>query len=153
MAYRRTHGVDTGIVRIFNTYGPRMRFDDGRAVPNFIMAALDGEPMPIHGDGSQTRSLCYVDDLIEGIMALARSDHPGPMNIGGPHEMTIADVAGTIAAAVGVEPDLEYHPRPEDDPTVRRPDISLARSELGWEPKVTLAEGLTATIDWFRSAR
>lgn len=153
MAYRRTYDLDTAIVRIFNTYGPRMRFDDGRAVPNFIMAALDGAPMPIHGDGSQTRSLCYVDDLIEGIVALAVSGHSGPMNIGNPHEMTIADVAITIADAVGVAADLEFHPRPEDDPTVRRPDITLATRELGWEPKVTLAEGLAATIDWFRTAR
>jgi dTDP-glucose 4,6-dehydratase len=153
MAYRRTYGLDTGIVRIFNTYGPRMRFDDGRAVPNFIMAALDGAPMPIHGDGTQTRSLCYVDDLIAGIVAFAMSDHPGPMNIGNPHELTIAEVAVTIAAAVGVEPDLEYQPRPEDDPTVRRPDISLAQDVLGWQPGVELDEGLRRTIDWFRSAR
>jgi dTDP-glucose 4,6-dehydratase len=153
MAYRRTFDVDTTIVRIFNTYGPRMRFDDGRAVPNFIMAALAGEPMPIHGDGSQTRSLCYVDDLIAGIVALAMSDHSGPMNIGNPHEMTIEDVALAIAAGAGVEPDLEYHPRPEDDPSVRRPDISLAREVLGWEPKVSLEVGLRQTIDWFRSAR
>jgi dTDP-glucose 4,6-dehydratase len=153
MAYRRTLGVDTTIVRIFNTYGPRMRFDDGRAVPNFIMAALAGEPMPIHGDGSQTRSLCYVDDLIAGIVALAMSDHSGPMNIGNPHEMTIEEVALAIAAGAGVEPDLEYHPRPEDDPSVRRPDISLAREVLGWEPKVSLEVGLRQTIDWFRSAR
>ncbi len=130
-----------------------MRFDDGRAVPNFIMAALDGAPMPIHGDGSQTRSLCYVDDLIEGIVALAYSEHAGPMNIGNPHEMTIAAVAETIAAAVGVVPDLAYHPRPEDDPTVRSPDISLARAMLGWEPRVSLDDGLRRTIDWFRSAR
>ena len=153
MAYRRTYDVDTGIVRIFNTYGPRMRFDDGRAVPNFIMAALDGAPMPIHGDGSQTRSLCYVDDLITGIVAFADSGHAGPMNIGNPHEMTVVDIAKAVAAAAGVEADLEFQPRPEDDPTVRRPDISLAQEKLGWTPQVAVEEGLARTIDWFRSAR
>jgi dTDP-glucose 4,6-dehydratase len=153
MAYHRTHGVDTGIVRIFNTYGPRMRFDDGRAVPNFIMAALDGAPMPIHGDGSQTRSLCYVDDLITGVVAFAGSGHSGPMNIGNPHEMTVADIARAVAAAAKVDTHLEFHPRPEDDPTVRRPDISLAEEVLGWRPQIAVEEGLARTIDWFRSAR
>ncbi len=153
MAFRRTHHVDTGIVRIFNTYGPRMRFDDGRAVPNFIIAALDGAPMPIHGDGSQTRSLCYVDDLIDGIVAFAASGHPGPMNMGNPHEMSILEVARAVAAAAGVEPDLEFQPRPEDDPTVRSPDITLAGEALGWRPEVDVATGLARTVAWFREAR
>ena len=153
MAYRREYRVNTAIVRIFNTYGPRMRFDDGRAVPNFIMASLDGDPSPLHGDGSQTRSLCYVDDLISGIVALAKSDHPGPMNIGSPEEMTIKELAAAIADAIGSDAGFEYQPRPEDDPALRRPDITLAAESLGWAPKISLDEGLARTIEWFRSTR
>jgi dTDP-glucose 4,6-dehydratase len=150
MAYRRHHGVDTGIVRIFNTHGPRMRPNDGRAIPTFIRQALRGEPLTVAGDGSQTRSIQYADDLVEGVVRLARSDHPGPVNIGSPYEITMLDLAKRIIALTGSGSEIAFIPRPEDDPTVRQADITLAREVLGWEPKVTLDEGLERTIAWFR---
>jgi dTDP-glucose 4,6-dehydratase len=149
MAYRRTHGVDTAIVRIFNTFGERMRPDDGRAIPTFIRQALMGEQLTVAGDGGQTRSICYVDDLIEGIVRLLHSDHAGPMNIGNPHEISVLDLARWIRDLAGSESDLAFVERPEDDPLVRQPDITLARSALGWEPKVPIEEGLRRTIAWF----
>jgi dTDP-glucose 4,6-dehydratase len=150
MAYRRTHGVDTAIVRIFNTYGPRMRPDDGRAIPTFIRQALLGEPLTVAGDGSQTRSVCYVDDLVEGIVRLLRSDLAGPVNIGNPHELTVLELAERVRAAAGSAAPIVHVPRPEDDPCVRQPDISLAKAELGWKPEVGLADGLDRTVGWFR---
>ena len=150
MAYRRTHGVDTAIVRIFNTYGPRMRPDDGRAIPTFIRQALMGEPLTVAGDGSQTRSVCYVDDLVDGIVRLLRSDQPGPVNIGNPHELTVLELAHRVRAAAGSSSPVVHLPRPEDDPCVRQPDITLAKAELGWKPTVTLEEGLDRTVGWFR---
>ena len=152
MAYRRTHDVDTAIVRIFNTYGPRMRPDDGRAIPTFIRQALAGEPLTVAGDGSQTRSVCYVDDLVDGILRLAGSPLAGPVNIGNPGELTVLELAERIRDAVGSASPIEFVPRPEDDPTVRQPDITIARRELGWEPHVSLADGLKPTIDWIRDA-
>ena len=151
MAYRRSQGVDTAIVRIFNTHGPRMRPDDGRAVPTFIRQALRDEPITVAGDGSQTRSIQYVDDLVEGCMRLLHSQQSGPVNIGNPHEVSMTDLALLVRDLVDSASPLRHVPRPEDDPTVRRPDISLARAVLGWEPKVDLADGLRRTIDWFRT--
>ncbi|MDQ3716179.1 MAG: SDR family oxidoreductase [Actinomycetota bacterium] len=151
MAYRRTHGVDTAIVRIFNCFGPRMRPDDGRAIPTFIRQALMGEPITVAGDGSQTRSVCYVDDLVAGLLLLLRSDLPGPVNIGNPHELSMLALAEQIRALTGSSSEIAFIARPTDDPTVRQPDITLARSELGWEPKVELDEGLRRTIEWFRT--
>jgi dTDP-glucose 4,6-dehydratase len=151
MAYRRSQGVDTAIVRIFNTHGPRMRPADGRAVPTFIRQALSGGPITVAGDGSQTRSIQYVDDLVEGCMRLLSSREAGPVNIGNPCEVSMTELALLVRELVGSASPLEYVPRPEDDPTVRRPDISLARAALGWEPKVDLADGLRRTIDWFRA--
>jgi dTDP-glucose 4,6-dehydratase len=150
MAYRRTHGVDTSIVRIFNTYGERMRPNDGRAIPTFIRQALHGEPLTVAGDGSQTRSVCYVADLVAGILLLLRSDLVGPVNIGNPHELSMLELAERIRALAGSSSELAFVPRPEDDPAVRQPDIALATRELGWEPRVPLDEGLGRTIDWFR---
>lgn len=150
MAYRRYHGVDTAIVRIFNTYGPRMRPNDGRAIPTFIRQALTSNPITVAGDGSQTRSVCYADDLIDGITRLLLSDHPGPMNIGNPHELTVLELAETIQALTGTSSPISFVKRPEDDPMVRQPDIALAKATLGWEPAVNLADGLGRTIDWFR---
>ncbi len=152
MAYHRAHGIDTRIVRIFNTYGPRMRLRDGRVVPNFIAQALADQPLTIHGDGSQTRSFCYVDDLIEGFWRLMQADHHEPVNIGNPGELTIIQFAEKIRALTGSRSPLEHHPRPVDDPKVRRPDISLARSLLGWEPAVPLDDGLRRTITHFRGS-
>jgi dTDP-glucose 4,6-dehydratase len=146
MAYRRTHGIDTGIVRIFNTYGPRMRPDDGRAIPTFIRQALAGQPLTVAGDGLQTRSVCYVDDLVDGIVRLARSDLPGPVNIGNPHELSVLDLAHQVRAVAHSSSPITFVPRPEDDPCVRRPDITLARAQLDWEPVVGLGEGLRRTI-------
>ncbi|PVZ04254.1 UDP-glucuronic acid decarboxylase family protein [Actinomycetospora cinnamomea] len=151
MAYRRSQAVDTAIVRIFNTHGPRMRPDDGRAVPTFIRQALAGEPLTVAGDGRQTRSIQYVDDLVEGCVRLLHSPLAGPVNIGNPHEVSIEDLARGILDLVGVPGTLRFVPRPEDDPTVRRPDITLARRELGWEPAVGLGEGLRRTIEWLRA--
>ncbi|CAO5228903.1 UDP-glucuronic acid decarboxylase family protein [Frankia sp. AgKG'84/4] len=149
MAYRRKHGVDTAIVRIFNTYGPRMRLDDGRAIPAFVSQALRGEPITVAGDGSQTRSICYVDDLIDGIVRLLHSDLPGPVNVGNPHEMSILDTAMLVRDLCGSSAPITFVPRPQDDPSVRQPDITVARTLLGWEPKIGLQEGLTRTISWF----
>ena len=150
MAYRRHRGVDTGIVRIFNTYGPRMRADDGRAIPTFIPQALRGEPITVAGDGRQTRSVCYVDDLVEGIIRLLLSPHPGPVNIGNPHELSVLELAETIRDLCGSESPVTFVPRPEDDPCIRRPDISLANELLDWAPSVGLTDGLNRTIEWFR---
>jgi dTDP-glucose 4,6-dehydratase len=150
MAYRRTHGVDTAIVRIFNTFGERMRPNDGRAIPTFIRQALRGEPVTVAGDGSQTRSVCYVADLVEGLLRLLRSDLPGPVNIGNPHELSMLELARLIIELSGSSSEIAFIDRPTDDPTVRQPDITLARKELGWEPTVPLEEGLQRTIAWFR---
>jgi dTDP-glucose 4,6-dehydratase len=151
MAYHTYHGLETRIVRIFNTYGPRMRLNDGRALPAFIGQALRGEPLTVFGDGSQTRSFCYVDDLIEGIYRLLNSDYSGPVNIGNPHEITIREFAEEIQALTGTDQPITYLPLPQDDPKQRRPDITLARDLLGWEPKVRRADGLRDTLDYFRS--
>ncbi|WP_051274363.1 UDP-glucuronic acid decarboxylase family protein [Cellulomonas sp. URHD0024] len=151
-AYRSTHGVDTGIVRIFNTYGPRMRPHDGRAIPTFIRQALAGEPVTVAGDGSQTRSVCYVDDLVRGILALAAHGHSGPMNIGNPTELTVRQIAEDVLAATGSRAGITFIDRPVDDPEVRRPDTSLAARELGWSPEVPWEEGLDRTVRWFRQA-
>ena len=150
MAYHRYHGLDTKIVRIFNTYGPRMRLNDGRAVPAFMSQALRGEDVTIFGSGRQTRSFCYVTDLVDGILRLAESKENDPVNIGNPHEMTIEEIARTIIRMTGSRSQLVYRPLPEDDPKVRQPDITRARTLLGWEPKVGLEEGLTKTLDYFR---
>jgi len=150
MAYHRYHGLDTRIVRIFNTYGPRMRARDGRVVPAFIQQALLGEPMTVFGDGSQTRSFCYVSDLVEGIYRLLQSDLHEPCNVGNPAEMTVLQFAERIKAAVGSKSEIVFQKLPVDDPKTRQPDITLARRRLGWEPKVSLDEGLGRTIDYFR---
>jgi dTDP-glucose 4,6-dehydratase len=150
MAYRRTHGVDTKIVRIFNTHGPRMRPNDGRAIPAFAMQALTGQPITVAGDGRQTRSIIYVDDQVEGIVRLLHSDLAGPVNIGNPYEASILHLAQTVKRLAGSDSEIVFVPRPEDDPTVRQPDIALAREALGWEPKVDYEEGLRRTINWFR---
>ncbi|HEX6404272.1 MAG TPA: UDP-glucuronic acid decarboxylase family protein [Pseudonocardiaceae bacterium] len=150
-AYRLSRGADTAIVRIFNTYGPRMRPDDGRAIPTFIRQALAGEPLTVTGDGSQTRSVCYVDDTIRGILALAESDAPGPVNIGGPVELPVVELATTVLELSGLPGSVRHIERPVDDPRVRRPDITLARELLNWEPQVQLRDGLARTIAWFRS--
>jgi len=150
MAYHRTHGVQTRIVRIFNTHGPRMRLNDGRVVPNFISQALRGEPLTVYGDGSQTRSFCFVSDLVEGIVRLLRSDHSGPVNCGNPTEVSILEFARKIVALTRSKSEIVYRPLPEDDPKVRQPDIGRARQLLGWEPSVSLEEGLQRTIDYFR---
>jgi dTDP-glucose 4,6-dehydratase len=151
MAYHRFHGLDTRIVRIFNTYGPRMRARDGRVVPTFIQQALAGEPLTVFGDGGQTRSFCYVSDLIEGIYRLLQSDLTHPVNIGNPHEMTVLEFAEAILRLTGSASSLDFRPLPEDDPKIRQPDITVARQRLGWEPRVPLDEGLTRTIDFFRA--
>jgi dTDP-glucose 4,6-dehydratase len=150
MAYHRYHGVDTKIVRIFNTYGPRMRLNDGRAVPAFMSQALRGEDVTIFGSGRQTRSFCYVSDLVEGIVRLMESKENDPVNIGNPHEMTIEDIARTIIRMTGSKSQIVYRPLPEDDPKVRQPDITRARTILGWEPKISLEQGLTKTLEYFR---
>jgi dTDP-glucose 4,6-dehydratase len=149
MAYHRHHGVDVRIVRIFNTYGPRMRPDDGRVVSNFIVQALHGKPITIHGDGKQTRSFCYVDDEVRGLLALLDSDYVGPVNIGNPTEFTVLELAEKVLAVTGSSSELQFDPKPVDDPTQRKPDITLARTLLGWEPQVTLEEGLAKTAAWF----
>lgn len=150
MAYHRYHGVDTRIIRIFNTYGPRMRLNDGRALPAFMSQALRGEPLTVFGDGSQTRSFCYVDDLVEGIWRLLASDYHGPVNVGNPSEMTIREFADRVIALTDSGSTVTYQDLPEDDPKVRQPDITLARSILGWEPEVGLGEGLERTLGWFK---
>jgi dTDP-glucose 4,6-dehydratase len=150
MAYHRYHGLDTKIVRIFNTYGPRMRHNDGRAIPAFIPQALKNQPITVFGDGSQTRSFCYVDDLIEGIYRLLISDYHEPINIGNPNEMTIKELAETIIKVTGSKSQIVYKPLPVDDPKVRQPNIEKAKTILGWEPKVSLEEGLNQTVEWFK---
>jgi dTDP-glucose 4,6-dehydratase len=150
MAYHRYHGLDTKIVRIFNTYGPRMRLNDGRAVPAFMSQALRGEDVTIFGTGTQTRSFCYVTDLVDGILRLAESKENDPVNIGNPHEMTIEEIARTIIRMADSKSQIVYRSLPEDDPKVRQPDITRARTLLGWEPKVALEEGLTKTLEYFR---
>ena len=150
-AYHRYHGVDTKIVRIFNTYGPRMRLRDGRAVPNFIAQALRGDEVTVYGKGDQTRSFCFISDLVEGVIALAESDVNEPVNIGNPAEMTILEIAQAIVAATGSSSGIVHKPLPVDDPKVRQPDITRARRLLGWEPKVSLKAGLDATIAYFRA--
>jgi dTDP-glucose 4,6-dehydratase len=151
MAYHRYHGVDTRIVRIFNTYGPRMRPNDGRVVSNFIVQALRGQPLTIYGDGSQTRSFCFVSDLIEGIYRLFQSDRSDPVNIGNPGEFTVRQLAERVIELTGSRSEIVTRPLPEDDPKVRKPDITRARERLGWEPKVQLDEGLRRTIEFFRA--
>jgi dTDP-glucose 4,6-dehydratase len=150
MAYHRYHSVDTKIVRIFNTYGPRMRIKDGRAVPNFIAQALCGEDVTIFGNGSQTRSFCYISDLVDGILRLMASPVNDPVNIGNPHEMSIEQMARLIIKMTGSSSRIVFKPLPTDDPKVRQPDITRARELLGWEPKVPLEQGLTSTIEYFR---
>ena len=152
-AYHRYHGVDAKIVRIFNTYGPRMRLNDGRAVPAFMSQALRGEDVTIFGNGQQTRSFCYVSDLVDGIIRLMESNVNDPVNIGNPHEMTIEEIARTIIRLTGSKSQIVYRPLPEDDPKVRQPDITRARTLLGWEPKVGLEEGLTKTLEYFSGRR
>ena len=150
-AYHRYHGLDAKIVRIFNTYGPRMRLKDGRAVPAFMSQALRGEDVTIFGSGTQTRSFCYVSDLVDGVLRLMESNVNDPVNIGNPHEMTIEDIARMIIRLTGSKSRIVYRPLPEDDPKVRQPDITRARTLLGWEPKVGLEEGLLKTLDYFRA--
>ncbi|MDP8245821.1 MAG: SDR family oxidoreductase [Candidatus Hinthialibacter antarcticus] len=151
MAYQRFHNIETRIVRIFNTFGPRMRVEDGRVVSTFISQALKGEPISIFGDGSQTRSFCYVSDEVEGIIRLLESDIPTPVNIGNPNEMTVKQLAEKVLELTGSSSKIEFKELPEDDPKVRQPDISKAKAELGWEPKVSLQEGLEKTIAYFKS--
>jgi dTDP-glucose 4,6-dehydratase len=151
LAYHRTHGVDTKIVRIFNTYGPRMRLHDGRAVPAFMSQALRHEDVTVFGDGTQTRSFCYVSDLVDGILRLMDSDTHDPVNIGNPQELTIEQIARTIIALVGSTSRIVYRPLPQDDPKQRQPDITRARTILGWEPRISLEEGLAKTVDYFKA--
>jgi len=153
MAYHRFHGVETRIVRIFNTYGPRMRARDGRVVPAFICQALAGEPLTVFGDGLQTRSFCYVDDLVDGVLRVLFSEIAEPINIGNPLEMTVLGFAEKVRALTGTAVPIELRPLPVDDPRVRQPDITLARTRLGWQPRVALDEGLGRTIDYFRRMR
>ncbi|RFA15243.1 epimerase [Subtercola boreus] len=150
-AFHRTHGVDIGVVRLFNTYGPRMDPDDGRAVPAFVKAALADAPIPLHGDGLQTRSLCFIDDQVDGILALAASHETGPINIGNPHEQSLLEIAELVIQLTGSSSTIEFHPRPVDDPERRQPDITKAQELLSWNPRVDVVEGLTRTIDWFRT--
>ena len=152
MAYRRAEGLDTAIVRLFNTYGPRMRPDDGRAIPTFVRQALAGEPVTVAGDGTQTRSVCYVSDTVAGILALADSDLAGPVNIGNPDERSVLSIAHDVIAAAGSSSTVQLIERPVDDPEVRRPDTTLARERLGWAPQVDWPEGLRHTVEWFRTA-
>lgn len=151
MAYRNYHKLDTRIVRIFNTYGPRMRIKDGRVVPNFIYQALHNEPLTVYGDGLQTRSFCYYSDLIEGIMRLLYADIPGPVNIGNPGEFTILDFAKMVIEISGTKSKIVYKPLPQDDPKQRKPDISLAKKHLKWTPKIALRKGLAETLAWFEA--
>jgi dTDP-glucose 4,6-dehydratase len=149
MAYHRYRGVNTHLVRIFNTYGPRLHPSDGRVISNFLMQALRGEPLTIYGDGNQTRSFCYVDDLIEGILRLARSSEHMPVNIGNPTEFTILECANAVLEVTGSKSELRFEPLPQDDPTRRRPDITKARTLLGWEPRISLHEGLKKSLEFF----
>jgi dTDP-glucose 4,6-dehydratase len=149
MAYHRSHGVDARIVRIFNSYGPRMRPHDGRVVSNFIVQALAGKPLTVYGDGDQTRSFCYVDDEVRGLLALLDSDYVGPVNIGNPNEFTVLELAQKVLEVTGSSSEIVYEPLPIDDPTQRKPDISLAKRVLGWEPRIPLDEGLRKAAAWF----
>ncbi|MBI1844042.1 MAG: SDR family oxidoreductase [Actinobacteria bacterium] len=151
MAYHRYHGVDVRIVRIFNTYGPRMRPNDGRVVSTLLSQAIEGKQLTIYGDGAQTRSFCYVEDEVRGLLALLDGDEVGPVNIGNPNEFTIRELADIILEVTGSSSEIVHEPLPVDDPTQRRPDISLARRALGWEPRIMLTEGLTRTATWLRS--
>jgi len=148
-AYRRTLDVNTGIVRIFNTYGPRMRADDGRVVSSFLVQALCGEPLTIYGNGAQTRSFCYVDDLVAGLLAMLDSDESGPVNFGNPQERTVAELAALVCEVTGAQVPIEFHAMPQDDPLQRRPDIGRARERFGWSPRVGIEEGLRRTAAWF----
>ncbi|WP_242900712.1 UDP-glucuronic acid decarboxylase family protein [Actinomadura terrae] len=148
-AFRHSRGLDAAIVRIFNTYGPRMRPDDGRAIPTFLRQALTGEDLTVTGDGSQTRSICHVDDTVRGIVALATSRHPGPVNIGSPYEISMADLARLVIDLTGSPSSIRFVERPEDDPRVRRPDTTLAEAEFGWRPRIQVKDGLRGTIEWF----
>lgn len=150
LAYKKVHRMDVKIIRIFNTYGPRMRLKDGRVVPNFIDQILHGQPLTVYGDGQQTRSFCYVDDLVDGITKLLFSQLTGPVNIGNPREFTISEFADLVMKVHGNKAKIVYEPLPKDDPKQRRPDITLARTELGWEPKIDLEDGIRTTIDWFK---
>jgi dTDP-glucose 4,6-dehydratase len=150
MAYHRYHGLDVRIVRIFNSFGPHMRANDGRVVSNFLVQALQGKPLTIYGDGSQTRSFCYVDDQVRGILALLDADVTGPVNIGNPAEFTVAELARLVLDVTGSASEIVHEPLPVDDPRHRQPDITLARAQLGWEPVVPLRDGLERTVDWFR---
>ena len=150
-AYRRTLGVDTGVIRIFNTYGPRMRADDGRVVSSFLVQALCGEPLTVYGDGRQTRSFCYVDDLVNGIVAMLDGDAPGPVNFGNPQERTVADLARLVARLTGSDHEVQFHPLPQDDPMQRKPDITKARELFDWAPTVEIEDGLRRTAAWFAS--
>src|SRR5438034_3705940 len=152
MAYHRYHRVDTKIVRIFNTYGPRMRLRDGRVVPAFIGQALNGQPLTVFGDGSQTRSFCYASDLIDGIFNLAMSDYHEPVNLGNPREMTIKQFADEIIRITGTRSKIDYKPLPVDDPKVRQPDITRAKAVLDWQPRVDFEEGINQTLEYFREA-
>jgi len=151
MAYKRAHGVDTRIIRIFNTHGPRMQVSDGRAVPNFMAQAIRGEPITVYGDGSQTRSLCYVSDLVRGVILNIERGDEMPVNLGNPHEVTVLELAETIVRLAGSKSKIEHRELPVDDPKQRQPDIARARKLLGWEPEVPLEEGLKRTLDYFRS--
>jgi dTDP-glucose 4,6-dehydratase len=151
MAYHRYHGVDVRIVRIFNTYGDRMRPNDGRVVSTFLSQAIQGKPLTMYGDGTQTRSFCFVEDEVRGFLALLDSDHVGPVNIGNPNEFTMLELAERVREVTGTSSEIVFEPLPVDDPTQRKPDISLARELLGWEPVVQLREGLQRTTDWMRT--
>ncbi len=152
MAYRRYHKIDTRIVRIFNTYGPRMQLNDGRVVPNFMKQALRGDDLTVYGDGTQTRSFCYVSDEIDGFLRLAKSDEPLPVNIGNPNEFTILECANLVLQVTESKSKIRYEPLPQDDPKQRRPDITKARNLLGWEPKIDLASGLRLSLEYFKKA-
>ena len=152
MAYHRTHGLDTRIIRIFNTYGPRMRINDGRAIPNFMVQALTEQDLTVYGDGSQTRSFCFVSDLIDGIIQLMKSGHHDPVNIGNPVEISLLEMAEKILQVTGSKSKIVFKPLPENDPKVRRPDITQAQNLLGWKPRVNLEAGLQATLDYFRTS-
>jgi dTDP-glucose 4,6-dehydratase len=152
MAYHRTYGIDTKIARIFNTYGPFLRPEDGRVISNFLAQAIDGRPLTVYGDGSQTRSFCYVDDLVVGLLGLLESSHHGPMNLGNPNELSMLELAHAVLELTGSDSEIVFEPLPEDDPEQRRPDITLAEQELGWRPQVDLREGLARTYDWYRGS-
>jgi len=151
MAYHRQHGIETRIARIFNTYGPRMRQNDGRVIPNFITQALKNEPLTVFGNGSQTRSFCYVSDLVQAVYRLMLSDITDPVNLGNPHEMTVKELAETVIKLTGSKSQVAYKPLPQDDPKTRRPDITKAQRLLNWQPQIPLEEGLLKTIEWFRT--